>query len=99
MIHRAQAVGKKWKLRVRFSPTKENRAHQMKISTKTEKDGFSPAVFRSRLEQKIPVTECLVLCFFSMAESVLRMGSCVRFCCHNILFRTLGGEGYPRSAP
>ena len=41
----------------------------------------------------------LRLCFFSMAKSVLRMGSCVRFCCHNILFRTLGGEGYPRSAP
>ena len=36
----------------------------------------------------------LRLCFFSMAKSVLRMGSCVRFCCHNILFRTLGGEGY-----
>ena len=26
-----------------------------KISTKTNKDGFSPAVFRSRLEQKIPL--------------------------------------------
>ena len=24
--------------------------HQTKISTKTDKDGFSPAVFRSRLE-------------------------------------------------
>ena len=36
--------------------------HQMKISTKTEEDGFSPAVFRSRLEQTIPVTECLVFC-------------------------------------
>ena len=34
----------------------------MKISTKTEKDGFSPAVFRSRLEQKILVIECLVFC-------------------------------------
>ena len=32
--------------------------HQTRISTKTDKDGFSPAVFRSKLEQKIPVTEC-----------------------------------------
>ena len=32
--------------RVRFSPTKENRVHQTKISTKTDKDGFSPAVLR-----------------------------------------------------
>ena len=31
--------------------------HQTRISTKTDKDGFSLAVFRSRLEQKIPVTE------------------------------------------
>ena len=43
---------------VRFSPMKENRVHQTRISTKTDKDGFSLAVFRSRLEQKIPVTEC-----------------------------------------
>ena len=39
---------------------KENRVHQTKISTKNDKDGFSRAVFRSRLEQKTPVTECLV---------------------------------------
>ena len=32
--------------------------HQTRISTKTDKDGFSLAVFRSRLEQKILVTEC-----------------------------------------
>ena len=58
---------------------KENRVH----STRTDLDGFSPAVFRSRLEQKIPVTECLVCCvcvLFSMAKSVLRVGHCVRFC-------------------
>ena len=76
--------------------------HQIKISTKTEKDGFSLAVFRSRLEQKILVTECLVFCvcvLFSVAKSVLRIGSCVRFGCHNISFRNLGGEGYPRSVP
>ena len=41
-------VKKKWKLRVRFSPTKENRVDQTKISTKTDKNSFSPAVFRSR---------------------------------------------------
>ena len=33
------------KLQVRFSSTKE-------ISTKSDKSGFSPAVFRSRLKQK-----------------------------------------------
>ena len=52
--------------------------HQTKISTKTDHDGFSLAVFRSRLEKKIPVTECLVCCvcvLFSMEKSMLRMGS------------------------
>ena len=33
------------------------------ISTKTDKGGFSPAVFRSILEQKTPVTEYLVFAF------------------------------------
>ena len=48
-----------------------------------DEDGFSPAVFRSRLEQKIPATEYLVCCrcvLFSLAKSMLKMGSCVRFC-------------------
>ena len=52
--------------------------HQTKISTKIDKGGFSLAVFRSRLEQKPPVTEYLVCCvcvLFSMAKSMLRMGS------------------------
>ena len=50
--------------------------HQTKISTKTDKQGLSPAVSSSRLEQKTPVTECLVCCvcvLYSMAKSVLRM--------------------------
>ena len=38
-----------------FSPTKENRVHQTKISTKTDKDGFSPAVLRSRLNKIFPL--------------------------------------------
>ena len=38
-------------------PYEGDRVHQTKISTKTDKDGFSLAVFRSRLEQKTPVTE------------------------------------------
>ena len=74
VIRRTQVVDKKWKLRVQFSPTKENRVHQTKILTKTDKDGFSPAVFKSRLEQKLPVNECLVCCvyiLFSMAKSIL----------------------------
>ena len=78
MIHRTQVAKKKRKLRAQFSPTKENRMHQTKISTNTDKGGFSPAVFRSRLEQKIPVTEYLVCCVcfsFSMAKSMFRMGS------------------------
>ena len=60
VIHRTQIVDKKWKLRVQFSPTKENRVHQT-------------AVFKSGLEQKLPVTECLVYCvcvLFFMAKSV-----------------------------
>ena len=80
VMHRTLVVKKECKLRVRFSPKKENRVHQTKISTKTDKDGFLPAVFGSRLEQKIPVTECLVCSIF-----MLRMGSCVLFCCHKIL--------------
>ena len=88
VIHRTEVAKKKWKLRARFSHLKENCEHQTKISTKRDKDGFSPAVFRSRLEQKTPVTECFVCCvcaLFSMAKSMSRMGSSVRFCCHNMM--------------
>ena len=56
--------------------------NQTKISTKTDRDGFSRAVFRSRLEQKTPVIErlvCYVCVLFSMAMSMLRMGSRVSF--------------------
>ena len=53
VIHRTQVlVEKKWKLRVRFSPAREKRVHQTKISTNTDKHGFTPAVVGSRLEQK-----------------------------------------------
>ena len=47
--------------------------HQTKISTETDKEGFSLAVFRSRVEQKNPITECLffyVCILFSMTKSV-----------------------------
>ena len=72
--------------------------NQTKISTKTDKDGgFSRAVFRKRLEKDTSVSKFLVCCFcvlFSMAKSILRMGSCVRFCRHNISFLcTKCGEG------
>ena len=82
LIDRTLVEKKKWKLPVRFSPTKENRMHQTKTSNKTDHDGFSPAVFRSRLEQQLPllkVFSLLSLCFFSMTKHMLRMGSCVRF--------------------
>ena len=96
-IHRTQVVEKKWKLWVRFSPKKENPVHQTKISTKTDKDSFSLTVFSS-----VPVTEYLVYCvcvLFSLAKSMLGMGSGVRFFCHNILFlRTMWGEGSSVSA-
>ena len=62
VIHRTQVAKKKWKLQAWFSPMKENRVHQTKISTETDKGGFSPAIFRSRLEQKPPFTEYLVCC-------------------------------------
>ena len=61
-------------------------------SSREEREGVStvqPYGGEPRLEQKFPVTEylvCYVCVLFSMAKSVLRMGSCVRFCCHNILF-------------
>ena len=76
LIHRTQVV-KKWKLRGRLQPY-EGEPHQTRISTHTDQDGFLCAVFRSRLEQKSPVTKCLV-CFvcdlFPMSKSMLRMGS------------------------
>ena len=62
VLSRTQVVKKKWKLLVQFSPTKESHVHQTKIWTKADKDGSSTAVFRSRLEQKSPVTECLACC-------------------------------------
>ena len=52
-------------------------------------------------QQKMPVTECLACCvcvLLSTAKSIIRMNSCVRFCCHNILFlRTMCGEGSYRA--
>ena len=73
MIHCTGVVEKRCKLQARFSLQKENCVRQTKISTKTDRDGLLPAVFRSRLGQKIPVTECLVcrVCvLFSIAKSV-----------------------------
>ena len=55
LANRTQVVKKKYKLRARFSPTKENRVQQTKISTKTDGDGCSHAVFRPRLEQNPPL--------------------------------------------
>lgn len=66
VMHRTQ-VRNKWKLPVRFSSTKKNRVYQTKISTRT-------AVFRSRSEQKTPVTKLFVRCvcvLFSVAKSIL----------------------------
>ena len=97
VIFRTQVVEKKWKLRVRFSPTKENCAHQTNISTKTDKRRF----LAYGVQDKIPIPKYLVCCvcvLFSLAKSMLRMGICVCFCCHNILFhRTMRGKGSPRS--
>ena len=79
-----------------------NRVHQTRISTKTDEDGFSPAVFRSRLERKTPIAECLFRCvhvLFSVAESILKIGGCFCFCYHNIFFLCAKcGKGSPRSA-
>ena len=51
--------------------------------------------------KKTPVTKRLVVAFgvlFSMAKSMLKMCSCVRFCCHKVLFlRTKRGKGSPCS--
>ena len=64
----------------------------------TDKDGFSPAVFRSNSEQKSPVAECFIHCvcfLFSLAKSILAMGSCVCFCSHNLsFFRTKRRESF-----
>ena len=57
-------------------PTKENRVHQTKISTKTDKDGFSPAVFRSRLEHywMFSLFILLRLCFVFYGEIYVKNG-------------------------
>ena len=65
-------------------------------------DGFSLAVFRSRLWWKTPVTACLVCCvcfFFFYGEIYVEYGyGFVCFWSHNILFhRTKCCEGSPRS--
>ena len=40
VIYRTPVVKRKWKLRVRFSATKENRVHHTKILTKNDEDSF-----------------------------------------------------------
>ena len=51
VIHCTQVVEKKWKLRLR----RRTPLYHTKISAKTDKEDFSPAVFRLRFEQKLPV--------------------------------------------
>ena len=98
VIHRTQVVKKKWKFRVRFSLTKENRVHQTKISTKADKDGLSPAVFRSRLGQKdfrYWMFSLLRLCFVFYGEIYVKNRL---LCFRNILFLcTMSSEGCPQS--
>ena len=72
--------------------------YQTKISMKTDKDGFLPAVFKSRKEQKNPVIECLVCCFcvlFLMAKSMERMAIFVRSCCLKFYFFELSAAKVP----
>ena len=76
VIHRTQVVEKKWKLRVRLS------VHQTKISTNTDKHGFSPAVVRSKLEQKkfrCEMFSLLRLCFVFYGEIYVKNGSLCSF--------------------
>ena len=74
LIPCTQAVKKKWKLRVRFSPIRRSAA-------------CIKQRFRRRLTKAVPhvqisVTECLASCvcvLFPIAKSMLRMGGCVHF--------------------
>ena len=98
VIHRTQVIKKEWTLRLRFSPTKENRVHQTKISTKTDKDSFSPAMFKSKLEQENLIIECLVCCFcvlFLTVKSMERMASIVRSCYPKLYFFALSAAKVP----
>ena len=53
VIHRTQAVKKRWNRSTIQPYEEEPRASNENFqSTKSDKDGFSPAVVRSRLEQK-----------------------------------------------
>ena len=70
-----------------------------KISMKTDKDGFSPAMFKSRLEQKNLIIESLLLlCFVSYGEIYGKNGYLCSFLLPQILFlRIKCGEGSPWS--
>ena len=62
--------------------------HQMKTSTKTENTVLRLRCLGQDYNKKIPLTEYLVCCvcvLFSKAKTMLRIGTCVRFCCYNIL--------------
>ena len=63
-------------LTVRFSLTKENRAIWTKISTKTDKDGFSTAMFRLRSEKNSNywMFSSLGLCFVFCCKIYIKKG-------------------------
>ena len=50
-----------------------------------------------KIRTKTEFLACCVCVLFSMARSIIRMGSCVRFCCHNSLF--LNSHYVRRSLP
>ena len=77
MIHRTQEVQKKWKLRVRFSPTKENRVASNEDFDEDRPKRFLACGVSVKIRTKNSGTESLVCCvsvLFSMAKSMLRMG-------------------------
>ena len=89
LIHRTQVIEKKWKLWVRFSLSMENcvkrrfrQRRSLACEIKTENSRYW--VFTS-----------LRLCFVFCGKILLRLGRCVRFCCHIILFLRINGRRFP----
>ena len=62
VIHLTQAVEKKWKLRVRFSPTKVNRVHERRSRRRLTKKVSRLRCLGQDKNKKIPVIECLAFC-------------------------------------
>ena len=89
VIHRTQVVKEKWKLRIRLTPTKENCVYPNEDFDEDWQGWFLPCGVQGKIWTKNSrywMFSSSCLCFVFYGEIYVKNGSCVRFCCHNILF-------------